>query len=303
MEVREIEDIEAYERGREEGLSQSWEAGNMDYEDTGIRPLRLKIEQFSVQVKERQYKNINELYLNLVHSKYPFIKEDLEVLKEGLKKVSSHYMPIIITIDLPNKVEGVDMFKGYINTIDLMNINITKKRRQNIRRAIKAGVKIREATEEDIPFLIDISKEFAKMKNINDNVSSDRIRYAFISPICKTFCIVLDEEIIGFEIVMIDKKSKTTCSASGAWSEEAYKVNGHSLLKYEILMWSLKNGYKNFDIGSILPSSQLANIGHFKESFGGKTTPYYTYRELCVFGFGINLKPFAKFLKIRQSEE
>jgi lipid II:glycine glycyltransferase (peptidoglycan interpeptide bridge formation enzyme) len=298
--VTEITDKNSYEQNRMPGFSQVWELGNLDEITTGVKPLRLSLDGYSFQIKFRKYNFVEETFVNFMYAE----KFDDKQFKNLLKELRRLRPFGINTIVIPNEVKA-QLFKEYESVIDLENPKPNKKRRQNIRKAVSAGVTFRMATKDDIPAIVALENEFAIKKGMKENISFNQkyIEHAFGLEECKVFCILQQNTLLGFEMVWIDNKSKMTGSGYGACNNRGLELNAPSLLKWEIIKWSKENGYKKFDIGSILKKSALANVGRFKKSFNGNIIPYYTYREFSFISFGVNLRNFASMLKMRQSED
>lgn len=267
-------------------MCQAWEYGEMSRLSSGIKPVRLQINDgFAVQVRFREHRFFREAVVEfdaeLVLDRMGELIRELRALKRLNLMVS--------TIDTPNELP-MKSLKKYKNIVDLASPNPDKKRRQNIRKALGAKVYVEIAKEAEVPELNALAKDFAKKKDLERMlITEGLIDYSIRSPESRIFAVKHEGKMLGFEIIFLDAKSKMTYAGWASWNEKAYELNAPSLLTWEIIEWSRKNGYAKHDLGGIVRDEEMGNIARFKESFGGINVPYYSYREVAFLNCGIRV--------------
>ncbi len=169
--------------------------------------------------------------------------------------------------------------------VDLaQEIKPDKKRRQNIRKAMGQGVEIGPVKEGELEGCARLSSEFGAHHGIRSQ-ELGFLRMAYGSGIAKMFAARLRGELLGFEIILLDRELGKTYSWLAAWNGKGLETNAPSLLTLELIKWSKENGFRWFDFGGIdFETEKKRNIAFFKQSFGGSLTSYRSARTLAFRG-------------------
>ena len=175
---------------------------------------------------------------------------------------------------------------GYSCVIDIQpperiwNELFDNKQRNMIRKALRRGVTIKVADEEEleewIPLKFDTQKRIGQLVTGREGEAA---RYMFKQ--CKHFAMLLvakkDNHVIsGFWLLKYRDKAFYRSPAS---SKEAFKVGANNLLVWEALKMCYNENLKLFDFGGITldKNSRTYGVTHFKMSFGGKPVKNYEF--------------------------
>ena len=283
-------DRATFERHRTKGVSQEWEFGEL-LREWGSSPIRFMLDlsgrKVAVQARMEMFGPIPAMYVGIGH--------ELELGQDAADAIIRSMAnrcggPTILQIDCVNSLRSGAgaVYKVPQLIIDLQGeLRPNKKRRQNIRKAIAAGVTFGLIKEEEIGIGHRMSEAFGEKHAIKP-MSLALLRRAHSSDIAKIFAVRLGGEIVGFEVVLLDRELQKSYSWLAAWTEKGLEANAPSLLTWEIIKWSKENGLRQFDFGGIgFETEKKRNIAFFKESFGGSLVHYSSMKSVGIYGLNI----------------
>jgi len=218
---------------------------------------------------------------------------DFESLKEGLKKIPfairTHiWFPEVIYGDFGEyiRLPRYQRKIGYSWVIDIKPPEVIwreqfdNKQRNMIRKAIKKGVTVKIAEENELEEWIPIKIETQKrIGQLITGKEGDSARYMFKH--CKHFATLLVAKkggrvISGFWLLRYNDIAYYSSPAS---SQEAFKTGANNLLIWEALKMCYNWGVKLFDFWGVTldKNSPAYGVSRFKMSFGGRLVKNYEF--------------------------
>ena len=282
-------DRATFDKHRKRTLSQLWEFGELMKVWMGGEPIRFAIKtakgELAIQARQEMFGPIPAIYVGIGHELELSEEEVRGAMDALLTKTGA--VPTIMQFELKNSIKS----RGFHNQdvpqmiIDLQKeLKPNKKRRQNIRKAIAAGVKFDVCREDDLVACHALSLSFGAKHKIRV-MGKEFLRYIFDSKIVKIFTVKIDGKLVGFEAILLDKELAKTYSWLASWDERGLEANAPSLLTWEIIQWSKAQGFDQFDFGGIgFETEKKRSIAFFKESFGGELVHDSTIRTAGILG-------------------
>ena len=164
---------------------------------------------------------------------------------------------------------------------DLWN-NLTKKRRNNIRRAKKKGVKVKEINDIDsIPIFYNIlydTYKNAKLPLADISLFYSVFNILYPRDMAKFFVAEYEDRYIGGILVLIYRGYVYWWY--GGMLREFSRFCPTDLLLWHAIEWSSKKGYRIFDFGGAGSPNKEYGVRKFKEQFGGKKVNFGRYRKI-----------------------
>ncbi|MDE1847195.1 MAG: GNAT family N-acetyltransferase [Candidatus Micrarchaeota archaeon] len=283
-------DRATFEQHRMKGVSQDWEFGEL-LREWGSEPVRFSLEvggrRVAVQARRESFGPMPAMYVGIGHE----LQMPQEIADSIIRTLAGGCSgPTILQVDCVNQLHGGS---GVVYQVPQLIISLqgepnpNKKRRQNIRKAIAAGVAQGFMSDSELEMGHRMSKEFGEKHGIK-SMSLAFLKRAHASRLAKIFTVKLGGEIVGFEVVLLDKELLKTYSWLAAWTDKGLEANAPSLLTWEIIKWSKQNGFREFDFGGIgFETEKKRNIAFFKESFGGELRHYRSLKSVGVYGMDI----------------
>ncbi|MBN2009248.1 GNAT family N-acetyltransferase [candidate division KSB1 bacterium] len=163
---------------------------------------------------------------------------------------------------------------------DVLNTFIPESRRA-VRRAVKLGVTIQES--DDYATFYGILKRNLKMRhNVQPTHSLNELlllKQLFPERI-RLFAAMADDNMVA-GVVMFDCNERVTLAFYISHNEDFQQYRGVNYLFYEIIRWSIRQGFGYLDYG-IFTVNMDPNwgLGRFKESFGAQGVFRDTWMKL-----------------------
>lgn len=163
---------------------------------------------------------------------------------------------------------------------------LKKKKRQNIRTAMRSGMIVREGEKEDLGVFFSFMLETCKRQQVKPSPSSleflKRI-WEIFSPTgnIKLFVSEYGDEVVSCLVVL--PFGDTAYLWKFGWSGEHPRLFPNEFIYWEIFKWARTNGYRYADMGAVgreladavwsgdaLAEGALKTYSRFKLSFGGE---------------------------------
>lgn len=151
---------------------------------------------------------------------------------------------------------------------DKMLAEMNAKTRQNIRRSLRYGITMREATSDsDIKSVMNIYRETAKRANFA--IHSDNYYRSIIDHFgddCRIYVALHENRIVSFvwDIITPD----TAFELYGGMNEEGKKLRANFALKWEVIQEERRRGTKFYDMNGLL----AGGVDDFKRGFSPEST-------------------------------
>jgi hypothetical protein len=154
--------------------------------------------------------------------------------------------------------------------------------RTAVRKAEKAGLKVREASSGDRGVYYRLHQETYRRTGVTPH-SEDY--FAIIwdrflsSGLARVWVAELDGEPVAAENFGIYKQAAIYWT--GAENTKGLEVEANSFLQWTAMQWMLNNGIEWYETGEAFPQSSAGKqkgLNDFKKSFGGQIYPYYKGR-------------------------
>jgi len=162
--------------------------------------------------------------------------------------------------------------------------NLSKKRRNNIRRALKNGVTVKIVEREDhtYKFYDMLHETYRNAKLPLADISLFRSIFKSLNPknMAKFFLAKYENSYIGGMLIL------TYDGVIYDWYAGAHKkylkVCPNDLLVWHAIEWGSENGYHTFDFGGAgnLDNKEHEGIRDFKKQFGGQLVNFGRYKKI-----------------------
>jgi lipid II:glycine glycyltransferase (peptidoglycan interpeptide bridge formation enzyme) len=156
--------------------------------------------------------------------------------------------------------------------IDKIYNSISKKARWGIQKAIKSGLCVSRATQEEKEKYYDIYMIMCKKKGIKHHL------YSVIEEEEVLIC-QASNQIIGGVSLVNDEELKCKVLHTNASNTYFYPFCPNNLLYWEAIKQSKEQGFSKFDLGGYEERNDISGINHFKEQWGGKVANRIVYTK------------------------
>ena len=195
-----------------------------------------------------------------------------------------------LTASIPIR-DGGYVYEAHLNfLIDLTKskeelwANLSKKRRNNIRRALKNGVTVKVVESEDqiYKFYDMLHETYRNAKLPLADISLFRSIFKSLTPknMAKLLLAKYENNYIG-GILILTYDGVIYDWYAGA-DREYLKVCPNDLLTWHAIEWGSKNGYHTFDFGGAgnPNNNEHEGIREFKKQFGGQLVNFGRYKKI-----------------------
>jgi hypothetical protein len=126
--------------------------------------------------------------------------------------------------------------------------------RKHVRRGLRAGVIVREGTEQDLSLFCNLVGALCKRRNVASNMPDEsgiRKMWSLLAPAGVVRLFVAEYEARPICIMMILASGKWVRAWRIGWAGDQQKVYPSQVLYWHVIQWAKENGYSHFDIGGI----------------------------------------------------
>ena len=159
---------------------------------------------------------------------------------------------------------------------------LSKKRRNDIKRAKKRGVTIKEIEDKHfIPIFYDLIHEtykFAKLPLADISLFKSVFDSLVLKERAKFFLAEHEDNYIGAILILIYKERIYDWYAGAC--RDYLRLCPNDLLGWHSIEWGSENGYHIFDFGGAGKPSEEYGVRDFKKQFGGKLVNYGRYVKI-----------------------
>jgi hypothetical protein len=165
---------------------------------------------------------------------------------------------------------------------DIVWAHMEGRARTAVRKAEKAGVRIRVATTEDLDVYYALHMETYRRTGVQPHPRAyfQAIWDLFLQEgLARVWIAELDGQAVAAENFGVYKNAAVYWT--GAASEKGLEVEANSLLQWTAMQWMAGNGIDWYETGEAFPqvmSGKLRGLSDFKKSFGGEMFPYFKGR-------------------------
>ena len=160
--------------------------------------------------------------------------------------------------------------------------NLSRKRRNNIRRGMKRGVIVDEITDKDqIPLFYNLIRETYKNAKLPlADISLFESVFELLVPKgnARFFVAMHENKYIGAILVLCYKKIIYDLYA-GASRKYLY-LCPNDILAWHVIAWGTERSYHVFDFGGAGDPNKKYGVRDFKKQFGGKLVNFGRYKKI-----------------------
>jgi lipid II:glycine glycyltransferase (peptidoglycan interpeptide bridge formation enzyme) len=221
----------------------------------------------------------------------------------GLNRLGFRRKPDVLP---PGEVMTATLLLDLSPDVDSLMAGMRMSTRQNVRRAVKRGVTVREGGAHDVETFRELMWALCKRRGISPSPHQkgffERLWNAFHpAGYVRLFMAELDGRVVSAGLTF--PFGDTVRIWKIGWAGDQAKSSPNELLYWEAIRWSKLNGYRFFDFVSIENSlartlktgdpvdwSSIKGPSNFKLGFGGNPTllpdPYYRFYHPILRAFG-----------------
>ena len=180
--------------------------------------------------------------------------------------------------------------------------NLSRKRRNNIRRGIKRGVKVKEVEDKKLinSFYNLIQETYRNARLPLADISLFVSIFELLVPknMAKFFLAMHENESIGAILVLIYKGVIYDFYAGS--SREHLYLCPNDVLAWHVIEYGSMNGYHTFDFGGAGSPKKRYGVRDFKRQFGGAMVNFGRYRKIhAPLRFWLAERGFKLYRKIK----
>lgn len=226
--------------------------------EVGKEALKLLLQEYDKIAKEKAlYTEIRNLHDN--HSfRYSF---------DEMGYNYNDHLNFLVDLTKPKE----DLWKG-----------LSKKRRNDIKRAKKRGVTIKEIEDKHfIPIFYDLIHEtykFAKLPLADISLFDSVFDSLVLKKRAKFLLAEYEDNYIGAILILIYKERIYDWYAGAC--RDYLRLCPNDLLAWHAIEWGSENGYHTFDFGGAGKPDEEYGVRDFKKQFGGKLVNFGRYTKV-----------------------